>query len=82
MQIKKQLLSDSMLIWMHEPVILNETEKVTVETFTIIYKLTEWLHQIGRERKPRKRLRKWSGTVKSIEIFQLTKKHSCWLVHA
>jgi translation initiation factor IF-2 len=43
---------------------INETEKVTVETFTIIYKLTEWLHQIGLDRKPERRLINWLPRLK------------------
>jgi translation initiation factor IF-2 len=48
---------------------LNETEKITVETFTIIYKLTEWLHALGVERKPLKELDQILATVKVLKYF-------------
>lgn len=48
---------------------LNETEKITVETFTIIYKLTEWLHALGVERKPLKEVDQILATVKVLKYF-------------
>jgi translation initiation factor IF-2 len=52
---------------------LNESEKVTVELFTIIYKLTEWLDMIGRERKPQREVEKITGTAKVLKFFSSQK---------
>ncbi len=52
---------------------LNETEKITVETFTIIYKLTEWMELAGRERKPQKEVEKIIGTGKVLKFFSTQK---------
>ena len=52
---------------------INETEKVTVETFTIIYKLTEWLHQIGLERKPEREVDQLVAQVKILKYFSSQK---------
>jgi len=48
---------------------LNEQENITIETFTIIYKLTEWMEHIGLERKPQKQVEKSIGTAKIIKYF-------------
>ena len=52
---------------------INETEKVTVETFTIIYKLTEWLHQIGLDRKPEREVDQLVAQVKILKYFSSQK---------
>ena len=52
---------------------LNETEKITVETFTIIYKLTEWLHAMGLERKPLKEVENILATAKVLKHFSTQK---------
>jgi translation initiation factor IF-2 len=52
---------------------LNETEKVTVEQFTIIYKLTEWLHALGLERKPLKEVDSIIGTMQVLKFFSSQK---------
>lgn len=52
---------------------LNETEHITVETFTIIYKLTEWLHAIGLERKPLKEVDHIIATAKVLKHFSTQK---------
>ena len=52
---------------------LNETEKITVETFTIIYKLTEWMELAGRERKPQREVEKIIGTGKVLKFFSTQK---------
>lgn len=52
---------------------LNETEHITVETFTIIYKLTEWLQSIGLERKPLKEVDQVLATAKVLKHFSTQK---------
>lgn len=52
---------------------LNESEKVSVELFTIIYKLTEWLDVVGRERKPQREVEKIAGTAKVLKFFSTQK---------
>lgn len=52
---------------------LNESEKITVETFTIIYKLTEWLDMVGRERKPQREREKVIGTATLLKFFSSQK---------
>ena len=48
-------------------------EPVTVETFTIIYKLTEWLQSIGLERKPLKEVDQVLATAKVLKHFSTQK---------
>ncbi|MFA6393035.1 MAG: translation initiation factor IF-2 [Candidatus Paceibacterota bacterium] len=52
---------------------LNETLKITVETFDIIYKLTDWLKIIIEERKPRVETVEVTGTLKILKTFGSTK---------
>lgn len=52
---------------------VNETEHITVETFTIIYKLTEWLHGIALERKPLKEVENITATAKVLKHFSSQK---------
>lgn len=52
---------------------VNETEKVTVETFTIIYKLTEWVHALGLERKPMREIDQVNAVVKVLKYFSSQK---------
>ncbi len=52
---------------------LNETLKVTVETFDIIYKLTDWLKVIIEERRPRVESVEVTGSLKILKIFGSTK---------
>jgi translation initiation factor IF-2 len=52
---------------------LNEQEKVSVELFTIIYKLTEWLHSIALERKPLKETENMLASVKVLKYFSSQK---------
>lgn len=52
---------------------LNESEQVTVETFSIIYKLTEWVHALALERKPLKEVDKILASVKVLKYFSSQK---------
>ncbi len=52
---------------------LNETEQVTVETFTVIYKLTEWLQAIGLDRKPQREIEQITATAKILKFFSSQK---------
>jgi len=55
---------------------LNETLKVKVETFDIIYKLTDWLKEIIDERRPRQETVEVIGALKVLKTFGSTKgKH-------
>lgn len=53
---------------------LNETIHATVHTFSIIYKLTEWLATELEVRRPRKEIREAIGTVKVLKLFSQTKE--------
>ena len=52
---------------------LNETEKITVETFSIIYKLTEWIQALGLERKPLKEVETITASAKVLKAFSSQK---------
>ena len=52
---------------------LNETLKVNVETFDIIYKLTDWLKEIIEERKPKVETIEVTGSLKILRTFGSTK---------
>lgn len=53
---------------------LNEQLKVTVETFNIIYKLTDWLKEIIEARRPRQEVVEVTGTLKVLKTFGATKE--------
>jgi translation initiation factor IF-2 len=53
---------------------MNEKVGATVETFTIIYKLTEWLEAELEKRRPRKEHREVIGTAKVLKTFSQTKE--------
>jgi translation initiation factor IF-2 len=53
---------------------MNEKVGATVETFTIIYKLTEWLEIELEKRRPRKEHREVIGTAKVLKTFSQTKE--------
>lgn len=53
--------------------IANENVGATVETFTIIYKLTEWLEIELEKRRPRIETREVIGTAKVLKTFSQTK---------
>lgn len=46
---------------------------VAVETFDVIYKLTEWLETEIEKRRPRERVEKRTGSAKVLKIFSTTK---------
>ena len=52
---------------------LNESLKVKIETFDIIYKLTDWLKELTEERRPRIEEIEVTGTLKVIRTFGETK---------
>lgn len=52
---------------------LNETLKVNVEVFDIIYKLTDWLKIIIEERKPKIETLEVTGSLKILRTFGSTK---------
>lgn len=52
---------------------LNETEHIAIETFSIIYKLTEWVHALALERKPRKEVDQILATIKILKNFSSQK---------
>jgi len=52
---------------------LNETLKVNVETFDIIYKLTDWLKIIIEDRKPKIETVEVTGSLKILRTFGSTK---------
>ncbi len=51
----------------------NQTVGATVETFSIIYKLTEWLAIELEKRRPRVETREVIGTAKVLKVFSKTK---------
>jgi translation initiation factor IF-2 len=52
---------------------LNETLKVKVEVFDIIYKLTDWLKTLIEERKPKIETVEVTGSLKILKTFGSTK---------
>jgi len=55
---------------------LNESLKVKIETFNIIYKLIDWLKDIVEERRPRQESIEVIGSLKVLKTFGSTKgKH-------
>jgi translation initiation factor IF-2 len=52
---------------------LNESLKVKIETFDIIYKLTDWLKELIEERRPRQETIEVTGSIKVLKIFGATK---------
>jgi translation initiation factor IF-2 len=52
---------------------LNETLKVRVESFDIIYKLTDWLKELIEERRPRQEVLEVTGSIKILKVFSATK---------
>ncbi len=53
---------------------LNEQLKVTIETFDIIYKLTDWLKEVIETRRPRQEVMEVTGTLKVLKTFGATKE--------
>lgn len=55
---------------------LNESLKVNIETFDIIYKLIDWLKDLIEERRPRQEVKEVIGSLKILKTFGTTKdKH-------
>lgn len=52
---------------------LNESLKVRVKTFEIIYKLTDWLKELKEERRPRQEVKEIIGKLKVLKVFGETK---------
>lgn len=52
---------------------INDVESVTMKTFTIIYKLTEWLAIEQEARRPRKEVDTVIGSAKILKVFSTTK---------
>lgn len=52
---------------------LNESLKVKIETFDIIYKLIDWLKDLVEVRRPRQEVVEIIGTLKILKIFGATK---------
>lgn len=52
----------------------NESAGTTVQTFTIIYKLLEWLAEELERRRPRKEVREVIGSAKVLKTFSKTKE--------
>lgn len=52
---------------------LNETLKVNVQIFDVIYKLTDWLKEIAEERRPRIETLEVIGSLKILKSFGSTK---------
>lgn len=51
----------------------NDAQNVTIKTFEIIYKLSEWLEAEHEKLRPRKMVEKTTGSVKVLKIFSKTK---------
>ncbi len=52
---------------------LNESLKIKIETFDIIYKLTDWLKEIMEERRPKVETLEVTGSLKILKTFGITK---------
>jgi translation initiation factor IF-2 len=52
----------------------NEALKITVETFDIIYKITDWLKELIETRRPRVETVEVTGQVKILKTFSATKE--------
>ena len=55
---------------------LNEYESLTIKTFDIIYKLTEWLTDLYEERRIKKQVDTVNGALKVIKTFSRQKNQS------
>lgn len=52
---------------------INDVEQITIKTFNIIYKMTEWLEQERATRKPTKEVESMIGQAKILKVFSSTK---------
>ncbi len=76
----KLALSDenTVIIGFHvgeDPVIknINDYETITIKTFDIIYKLTEWLEELAEERRIKKEVETPQGNIKILKTFSRQK---------
>ncbi len=53
---------------------LNESFKINIQIFNIIYKLTDWLKELVEERKPRQEVMEITGILKILKTFGSTKE--------
>ncbi|HSE56573.1 MAG TPA: GTP-binding protein, partial [Candidatus Paceibacterota bacterium] len=53
---------------------MSEQTGITVQSFNIIYKLTEWFAEEAERRRPRKEIRDIIGTAKVLKVFSKTKE--------
>ena len=53
--------------------VIADRLEVKIEIFDIIYKLTEWLEKIAKERKPKIRTEEITGKVRVLKIFSKAK---------
>lgn len=54
---------------------INDIEQITIKTFNIIYKMTEWLTEEREKRRPRKEVETMIGNAKLLKIFSSTKNN-------
>lgn len=52
---------------------MNGAQEITVETFEVIYKITEWLEKIRSERKPLKKVEDVQSSSKILKVFSTSK---------
>lgn len=52
---------------------LNESLKVNIQTFDIIYKLIDWLRELIEQRRPRQEVKEVIGSLKILKTFGTTK---------
>ena len=52
---------------------INDVETITIQTFNIIYKMTEWLEVEREKRRPRKEVDTVIGQAKILKVFSSTK---------
>ena len=52
---------------------LADRQSILIETFDIIYKLTEWVEEALRQRKPKTFVEESTGKAKIIRVFSKTK---------
>jgi translation initiation factor IF-2 len=52
---------------------LSEIHGIKINEFDIIYKLSEWLHELTKDAKPKKEVEEVIGTLKVIRVFNRSK---------
>ena len=53
---------------------LSRQHGITIKTFNIIYKLTEWLAETVKERTPKSEVEEVTGTLKVLKVFSVQKQ--------